>query len=71
MVFRQGDIQLLSNHSVLHSRAAFEDYPEPERKRDLLRLWLNVREGRPLVPEFAERLNTGPRGGVHVREAAE
>jgi hypothetical protein len=70
MVFERGDIQFLNNHLILHSRSAFEDYPEPERKRDLLRLWVNVRNGRKLAPEFAERLNTGPRGGVMVRPGA-
>lgn len=71
MTFEPGDIQLLSNHAVLHARSSFEDWPEPERRRDLWRLWLNLRDGRPLAPEFADRLNTGPRGGVHVRHAAE
>jgi hypothetical protein len=41
MEFRQGDIQILNNHVTLHSRRGFEDWPEPERKRHLLRLWLN------------------------------
>lgn len=40
MDFKPGDIQLLNNYKVLHARAAYEDYPEPERKRHLLRLWL-------------------------------
>jgi hypothetical protein len=71
MDFQVGDIQLLNNHTTLHARTDFEDYPEPERKRRLLRLWLNLPNGRPLTPEFAERLNTGPRGGVAVRQAAE
>ncbi len=71
LTFEQGDIQLLNNHTVLHSRTSFEDWPEPDRKRNLLRLWLNLREGRPLAPEFAERLNTGPRGGVTVRAEIE
>lgn len=66
----RGDIQLLSNHSVLHARTAFEDHPDPALKRDLLRLWLNLRNGRPLAPAFADRLNSGPRGGVHVRPGA-
>lgn len=70
MVFQQGDIQLLSNHTILHARSAFEDWPEEERKRDLWRLWLNLRDGRPLAPEFADRMNTGPRGGVRVRAQA-
>jgi hypothetical protein len=67
MRFEAGAIQLLNNHTVLHARTAFEDWPEARRRRLLLRLWLNLREGRALHPRFAERLNTGPRGGVAVR----
>ena len=37
-----GDIQWLSNHTILHARTAYEDYEEPERKRHLLRLWLSI-----------------------------
>ena len=70
MDFKVGDIQLLNNHTTLHARTDFEDFDEPERKRRLLRLWLNLPNGRPLTPEFAERLNTGPRGGVRVRTSA-
>ena len=40
MSFRPGDIQLLNNATVLHSREAYEDHAEPERRRHLLRLWL-------------------------------
>jgi hypothetical protein len=40
MEFRPGDIQFLHNHTIFHDRTAFEDWPEPERKRHLLRLWL-------------------------------
>ena len=71
MAFEQGDIQILSNHTILHSRSGFEDHPEPGRRRNLLRLWVNVLNGRKLAPEFADRLNTGPRGGVHVAEHRE
>ena len=67
MTFERGDIQLLNNHMILHAREAFEDFPEPERKRNLLRLWFNFRNARKLDPIFAERLNTGPRGGVAVK----
>jgi len=35
------DIQLLHNHTILHARSAYEDWPEVERKRHLLRLWLS------------------------------
>lgn len=69
MTFEQGDIQMLNNHSVLHSRTSFEDWPEPDRKRNLLRMWINQRSAiaRPLATEFADRMNTGPRGGVQIR----
>jgi hypothetical protein len=59
MHFKQGDMQLVSNHSVLHSRNEFTDFPEPERKRDLLRLWVNLPNGRPLTYEFATRYGPG------------
>lgn len=42
MAFQPGDIQLLNNHVVLHSRTGFEDYVEQEKKRHLLRLWLKL-----------------------------
>ena len=67
---RRGDWQLVNNHLVLHARTAFVDDPDDERRRRLFRVWFNVPNGRPLAPEFADRCNTGPRGGVHVREAA-
>ena len=38
-----GDLQFLNNHVILHSRTAYEDHPEPERRRHLLRLWLDQR----------------------------
>lgn len=41
----RGDIQWLSNHVVLHARTAYEDFPEPERRRHLLRLWLSLEDG--------------------------
>ncbi len=40
MDFQPGDIQLLNNSVILHSREAYEDDPEPARRRHLLRLWL-------------------------------
>lgn len=42
MDFQPGDIQWLNNHMTMHSRTEYEDYPEPERRRWLLRLWLNL-----------------------------
>jgi hypothetical protein len=36
----RGDLQLISNTFLLHSRTNYEDYAEPDRKRHYLRLWL-------------------------------
>jgi hypothetical protein len=69
MELQAGDIQLVHNHTLLHDRTAFEDWPEPERKRHLLRLWLAPQEARPLPPVFAERygcVTPGQRGGITV-----
>ena len=54
MTFMPGDIQLLHNHTILHARTGYEDWPEVERKRHLLRLWLSPPGARPLPPVFAE-----------------
>ena len=52
--FEPGDIQFLCNHYITHSRTAYEDYLEPDRKRHLLRLWLACDEGPPLPPPYDE-----------------
>jgi hypothetical protein len=69
MELEPGDIQLVHNHTILHDRTAFEDYPEPDRKRHLLRLWLAPPGARPLPEVYAERFGSitpGDRGGVVV-----
>jgi alpha-ketoglutarate-dependent taurine dioxygenase len=45
MDLRPGDMQFLNNHVIMHARTAFEDYPEPARRRDLIRVWLNQDRG--------------------------
>jgi hypothetical protein len=42
MELRPGDMQFLNNHVILHGRTSYEDHPEPERRRDLTRLWLDA-----------------------------
>jgi hypothetical protein len=42
MQLEPGDIQWLSNHTVVHARTEYEDHVEPERRRHLLRLWLSI-----------------------------
>jgi hypothetical protein len=72
MELQPGDVQLVHNHTILHDRTAFEDYPEPERKRHLLRLWLAPPNARTLPEVYAERFGSttrGDRGGVVVEGA--
>jgi hypothetical protein len=67
MQLRPGDMQFVHNHTILHDRTAFEDWPEPERRRHLLRLWLAAPGARPLPPIYAERygsVTVGDRGGI-------
>jgi len=42
MWLEPGDMQFLSNHSIVHARTAYEDSPESGRQRHLLRLWLSL-----------------------------
>jgi hypothetical protein len=52
--FQRGDIQFLNNFVMLHTRREYEDWPEPARKRHLLRLWLRDPNGRPIPREQRE-----------------
>jgi hypothetical protein len=63
MNFAVGDIQFLNNYTVMHARTDYVDHPEPERRRDLIRLWLILREEFSLPPDFAA-------GGIVSRAAA-
>jgi hypothetical protein len=67
MEFRPGDVQLVCNHSLLHDRTGFEDWPDPERKRHLLRVWIAPPGARALPPVYADRyvsVTPGARGGI-------
>ena len=35
-----GQIQFVHNRALGHSRTAFVDHPDPDRRRHLVRLWL-------------------------------
>ena len=71
MMFEPGDIQLLNNHITMHSRTAFEDHDEPERKRHLLRMWLampNTRDLDPgMAPIYQDQSGGAVRGGFPSR----
>jgi hypothetical protein len=67
-VLEPGDIQLLNNYTMQHSRSGFVDHEDPARRRHLLRLWVAPSDGRPLPPAYAELLGgsveVGNRGGI-------
>lgn len=63
MEFRPGDVQVLCNHWIMHSRTSYEDWPEPERRRHLLRLWLACDGGPTLPPSFTAVAQPATRGG--------
>ncbi|MBO4165106.1 TauD/TfdA family dioxygenase [Micromonospora antibiotica] len=52
MNFAPGDIQFLNNYTIMHARTDYQDHPEPERKRDLIRLWLVIDRDLGLPPAF-------------------
>jgi hypothetical protein len=69
MEFKPGDVQLVSNFSIFHSRTAYEDWPEADKRRHLLRLWLACGHG-PEIPESLLRRNgvteNGRPNGIEV-----
>jgi hypothetical protein len=69
MSLEPGDMQFVHNHNLLHDRTEFEDWPDPERKRHLLRSWVAVPGARELPRSFEPRygsIEVGNRGGVSV-----
>ena len=69
ILLEPGDMLFVHNHSVLHDRLGFEDWPDPERSRHLLRLWLSMPGDRPLPDCYSQRFGTtsiGNRGGIIV-----
>ena len=72
MDFKEGDMQFVNNHTVLHARESYEDYPEEKRKRHLLRMWISAPEGkrRELSPLLADRYRFVEMGGIPKKVAA-
>ena len=38
--FEIGQVQILNNRRVGHRRTGYTDWPEPERQRHLVRMWI-------------------------------
>jgi hypothetical protein len=71
--FQPGDMQWVHNHTMLHDRTSYVDWPEPDRKRHLLRLWLAAPDARPLPQIYTQRygkIDIGDRGGIIVPGAS-
>ena len=69
MRLKPGDMQILSNHTALHSRTEFHDHAAEDQKRLLYRLWLST-PGAPQLPSgwapFWGSTESGLlRGGIH------
>jgi hypothetical protein len=65
-----GDLQILCNQIMLHSRTSFEDHTEADKKRTLYRLWLARPDSRRLPESWAVYYGTiepgTVRGGMRV-----
>ncbi|MGJ7531458.1 TauD/TfdA family dioxygenase [Variovorax sp. GB1P17] len=48
----RGDMIVINNYTVMHARTSFTNFPEPERKRHLVRLWLDTPGFRDVPPEY-------------------
>lgn len=71
MQLEPGDMQFVYNHSQLHDRTGFLDWPDPAHRRHLMRLWLSIDGDRPLPECFKERygsIEIGNRGGIVTKE---
>ena len=67
MRLQPGDMQFVYNHAFLHDRTGFTDWPTPDQRRHLLRLWLSMPGDRELPDCFRERygeIAVGDRGGI-------
>ncbi|GAA5234759.1 TauD/TfdA family dioxygenase [Verticiella sediminum] len=71
MAFEPGDIQFLNNFLVVHGRTAYEDHPEPHRRRFLYRLWLDMGDAEPWCREDMAMRRAHARFGNLGRTAAE
>jgi len=64
MHLEPGDLQILCNQTMLHSRTSFEDHAEEEKKRTLYRLWLARPDSRRLPESWAVFYGTAEPGTV-------
>jgi hypothetical protein len=72
MTLEPGDLQLINSHVTYHGRTPFEDDASSGHDRLLLRLWLTMRNNRPLPKGHEilwQEIEAGrPRGGIRQVE---
>lgn len=54
MTLERGDMQFLNNSVAMHTRTAYEDWPQADKKRLLWRLWLISPDIRPSTPYITQ-----------------
>lgn len=58
MDFQPGDVQLLNNAKILHSRESYEDHAAVDERRHLLRLWLSAHDFASVEGQLREGIPT-------------
>ncbi|HTP83080.1 MAG TPA: TauD/TfdA family dioxygenase [Alphaproteobacteria bacterium] len=48
----RGDMLVVNNYTMLHARTKFTEFAEPEKRRHLVRLWLDAPDFRSVPPEL-------------------
>ena len=66
MNLERGDVQLINNYAVMHSRTSYEDSPDPALRRDLIRLWLTLERDLAVPASFVDR-GIVPRGAAFAK----
>ena len=60
----KGNLLFLNNWTTLHRRTAFTDFPEKDRQRHFLRIWLSMPNNRPLDPAFQQNFGSVEAGKI-------
>jgi hypothetical protein len=62
---KPGDLLLVNNLAVLHARTQFDDHPEIDRRRHMVRLWIEGFDGFRAMPPALNFFNGGRCGIPH------
>jgi hypothetical protein len=60
-----GEASFINNYTIMHARSEFDDWDEPDKKRLMLRLWLDAeRDRRRVTPQIHIYRNRDGRSGI-------